>query len=284
MKTAIQVTAAVLLRGDSILIARRGEGSHLEGFWEFPGGKIREGESPERCLERELWEELQIRTRTGDFLCYSAFDYGSKTVNLHVFRSKMRGGSIRLTAHSEICWVRPDELHAFTFAPADVKIVRHLLSGCQVSDVETPSDYQTLRGLFVAYARSLPFALSFQGFETEIRELDRHYVAPDGGAFLLRDAEGEPIGCAAVRRLEAGACELKRMYIKPEGRGLGSGSVLLDRCFHLARRLGYRTMRLDTISSMTDAIRLYEKAGFYEISAYRHNPEAGVRYFECALC
>ena len=73
----IDVAAGIIQREDGkILLARRKPGSHLAGYWEFPGGKIEEGESPEECLERELLEELGIVTKTGAFVAESVYDYG----------------------------------------------------------------------------------------------------------------------------------------------------------------------------------------------------------------
>jgi ribosomal protein S18 acetylase RimI-like enzyme len=91
---------------------------------------------------------------------------------------------------------------------------------------------------------------------------------------------GAAIGCAGVREFEDGVGELKRMYIKDAYRGKGLGKTLLNQALSVAQALGYKKLRLDTVSSMKSAISLYESAGFYEIAPYRFNPNADAKYFE----
>ena len=81
-KTIIDVTAAVIVKDGKVLAARRAPGKHLEGYWEFPGGKLEGNETPERCLERELTEEFSIRSRVGAYIGESVYDYGEKVVRL----------------------------------------------------------------------------------------------------------------------------------------------------------------------------------------------------------
>ena len=93
----------------------------------------------------------------------------------------------------------------------------------------------------------------------------------------------EIVGCVALRPLEGGACEMKRLYVRQTGRGSGAGRALVEAILEEARRLGYRTMRLDTLPTMAAAQALYGSVGFTEIERYNDNPVEGVRFFELTL-
>ena len=124
----ISVTAAVLRDGDLILIAKRGSGKHLEGYWEFPGGKIEEGETPSVCLERELNEEFGIGVQVGSYITSNVHDYGDKKVNLMAYEVLHLSGEFQLIDHDEIRWVSKSELMSVKLAPADVTIAKTLIS------------------------------------------------------------------------------------------------------------------------------------------------------------
>jgi ribosomal protein S18 acetylase RimI-like enzyme len=123
--------------------------------------------------------------------------------------------------------------------------------------------------LFRAYAASLPVDLSYQRFDDELAQLPGKY-APPLGAILLAVGDGEEIlGCVAIRPLDAvGSCEMKRLYIVPEARGLGLGDALVESAIREARRLGHREIRLDTLPIMARAIALYQRMGFERIEPY----------------
>jgi len=145
--------------------------------------------------------------------------------------------------------------------------------------VSTAEDWAAFRALVEEYSQWLGVDLCFQGFDEEITHLPAHYGPPHGVALLADDA-----GCAAVRPFDdAGTCELKRMYVRERARGRGLGRALAERAVAEARALGYRTMRLDTLATMTAAIHVYESLGFREIDAYRTNPLDEPRFFELAL-
>jgi ribosomal protein S18 acetylase RimI-like enzyme len=103
--------------------------------------------------------------------------------------------------------------------------------------------------------------------------------APAGGA----DRAGSVAGCVAMRPLSPGVCEMKRLYVKPQYRGLGVGLRLSRAIIQKARDRGYKSMRLDTVASMVEATRMYEALGFREIAPYRHNPRPDARFFELDL-
>jgi DNA-binding MarR family transcriptional regulator len=107
-------------------------------------------------------------------------------------------------------------------------------------------------------------------------------IAPPGGCMLLARLFGDPVGCGAIRTLEPGVGEIKRMWISPEVRGLGVGRRLLAELERAAIALKLRTVRLDTNGSLAEAIRLYRASGYREIAPYNHNPYAQ-HWFEKTL-
>ncbi|MEW6439424.1 MAG: (deoxy)nucleoside triphosphate pyrophosphohydrolase [bacterium] len=121
----LRVTAAVIERDGRVLIARRREG-RFAGKWEFPGGKVEPGETPEACLERELREELEIEAETGRFICSSRFDYGDFAIELLAYEVSWLQGEMRPREHEELRWVPPQELGAYDFPGADLPIVLRL--------------------------------------------------------------------------------------------------------------------------------------------------------------
>tara|TARA_R110002049_G_scaffold114812_8_gene266167 strand:+ start:9008 stop:9985 length:978 start_codon:yes stop_codon:yes gene_type:complete len=123
MKKPIDVTAAIIVKDNRVFAARRKAGMHLAGFWEFPGGKLEVGETPEQCLARELQEELQITTRVGAFVGVSVFDYGSKVVRLLAYQVEHLDGEFELIDHDAMCWLDLDELDSVEWAPADIPLV-----------------------------------------------------------------------------------------------------------------------------------------------------------------
>jgi ribosomal protein S18 acetylase RimI-like enzyme len=145
------------------------------------------------------------------------------------------------------------------------------------------SDLDAARRLFREYVAELDFDLDFQNFEREMDALPGPY-APPTGAILLAEHTDEPVGVVAVQPLdEDGVCEMKRLYVVPEHRGSGIGRALAEAILDVARKLGYDTMRLDTVASMTPARSLYRSLGFEERSAYYHNPLDDVVYMERSL-
>lgn len=147
----------------------------------------------------------------------------------------------------------------------------------------SPDDVATARALFVEYAASVSVDLCFQDFETELAELPGAYAPPAGG-LLFAEHEGQVVGCVALRPLDPpSVAEMKRLYVRPPGRGQGAGRALTEAVLTLARRIGYDRVRLDTLPEMQDAQALYRRMGFRKIAPYRHNPTPGTVFMEFDL-
>lgn len=122
----MRVTAGIVERDGRLLIARRRPGKHMAGKWEFPGGKIEPGESPEQSLARELEEELALRARIGELLCRATYEGDGVSLELLVYRVAFFEGTPVLREHQEIRWVLPSELRSYELADSDRKVVETL--------------------------------------------------------------------------------------------------------------------------------------------------------------
>jgi ribosomal protein S18 acetylase RimI-like enzyme len=158
-----------------------------------------------------------------------------------------------------------------------------LLSEFEVVEARTPEDMAHVRRLFRAYGDWLEVDLCFQGFERELAELPGCYAAP-AGRLLIARVGGEVVGCVALRPLETGVCEMKRLWVEPGFAGYGIGRALAEAIIAAARQIGYQRIRLDTLAErMPAAQHLYVTLGFREIPPYYHNPLAGVVMLELEL-
>jgi len=141
---------------------------------------------------------------------------------------------------------------------------------------------EEIRKLFLEYARSLEIDLDFQDFETELNTLPGKYQPPDG-ALILALVEGREAGCIALRKISKDICEMKRLYVRDEYRGLGLGKKLVGMIIDEAVNKNYQYMRLDTLPTMKSAQSLYLSFGFYDIEPYVYNPIQGTRFMELKL-
>ncbi len=124
----IAVVGAVLVRDGRILAAQRGEGMSLAGRWEFPGGKIEPGETPQETLRREIVEELGCRIEIGELVARTEHAYDFGLVDLSTYWCRLIDGEPALTEHAALVWADAEELAALEWAPADVEAVETILA------------------------------------------------------------------------------------------------------------------------------------------------------------
>lgn len=123
----IKVTAAIIEKEGKVLLAKRNKNDPLRDKWEFAGGKIENGETPEECLKRELHEELGIDAEIGGFLCSSKYSYDHISINLLAYRVKGYTGELNPTDHDAIEWVSPSDFYKYDFPEADKPIIEYLV-------------------------------------------------------------------------------------------------------------------------------------------------------------
>lgn len=120
------VAAAVVIRDRRVLLTRRAEGQHLAGMWEFPGGKLEDGESPEEALARECREECGIELEVAEILDVTHHRYPEKDVLLLFYRCELRAGEVRHLQVADHAWVAPDDLDDYPLPPADERVVARI--------------------------------------------------------------------------------------------------------------------------------------------------------------
>jgi ribosomal protein S18 acetylase RimI-like enzyme len=156
------------------------------------------------------------------------------------------------------------------------------LQTIQIHPARFPEQVEAVRNIFREYAQSLGIDLSFQQFDSELADLPGKFAAPRGEV-LLAYQETEVIGCVALRPIDDTICEMKRLYVRPAGRGLQAGKQLATLICATAQELGYSRIRLDTLPTMHAALQIYASLGFEPIPAYVFNPIPGAIFLECDL-
>jgi ribosomal protein S18 acetylase RimI-like enzyme len=145
-----------------------------------------------------------------------------------------------------------------------------------------PEHRELVREVFAEYVDSLGIDLSFQDVQSELADLPGKYRFPQGRVVLAL-SEGQVVGCVALRPFNDNIAEMKRLYVRPAGRGQQLGKRLAESICQIAREIGYSRIRLDTLADMLAAQQLYAAMGFQPISAYVFNPVAGTQFMELDL-
>lgn len=146
----------------------------------------------------------------------------------------------------------------------------------------TVEELEEVRNIFIEYSEFLQVDLCFQDFEQELQTLHRVY-SPPNGCIILAKHNDKTVGCIALKPIGDGICEMKRLYVRPEARGLGLGRKLVEELIMFAKQSSYQSMKLDTVSKLKEAIYLYRSLGFVETAPYVYNPLSDVLYFELKL-
>lgn len=152
----------------------------------------------------------------------------------------------------------------------------------EIVEAKTKSRVASAKRLVKEYSASLGIDLGFESFDREMADFPGAYARP-AGRLLLAIEKGDATGVVALRKLSENTCEMKRLYVRPDFRGKGIGRELATRVIQEARGIGYARMRLDTLSSLKEAVSLYKSLGFRRIAPYRFNPHEGVIYMELTL-
>ena len=159
-----------------------------------------------------------------------------------------------------------------------------MAAGFHIAPVRTADDLAATAALFAGYAASLPVDLAYQDFDAELAALPGKYAPPLGDLLLACDDAGAPLGCVGLRPIPPdGCCEMKRLFLLPAARGLGLGRAMTQAVIETARQLGYRELRLDTLPTMTTAMRLYDQLGFERIGAYYQPTPPGTVFMALRL-
>ena len=153
----------------------------------------------------------------------------------------------------------------------------------EILPVNTPELTEETKRLFREYEKWLNVSLCFQGFEEEVNTLPGKYSPPEGRLYIVK-YDSKYSGCIALRKIEDGICEMKRLFLKEGLRGKGIGNTLVTKIINDAKAIGYKTMRLDTIKEkMPKAVEIYTKHGFVETEQYYHNPNPHTLFLELDL-
>jgi len=184
-------------------------------------------------------------------------------------------GRIRFFSGQER-WCRAGPFRCSDELNSEVRIILEMVR------VEQDKYCDEARRLFEEYGESTNIRSSHQEFDEELAHLPHPYVPPEG-CLLLALYQGQVAGCVALRNLGQGICEMKRLYVKPKFRDKKVGKALTEAIIEEAERLGYRLMRLDTLTSMVRAQRLYESLGFQRIAPYFYKPDEETVFMELTL-
>lgn len=153
----------------------------------------------------------------------------------------------------------------------------------QTAEIKLAYDkLDVVKTLFSEYRSGLDGDLCFKNYEKEVVNLPDKYILPDGRLYIIY-VHGDPAGCIALRRFDEESSEMKRLYLRPEFRGLGLGYKLAKKVMEDSVAENYKYVLLDTLPSMTRAHNIYQKLGFVEIAAYYNSTIKDTHYMRCDL-
>lgn len=147
----------------------------------------------------------------------------------------------------------------------------------EIRHARFPEDLNAVQAVFREYVASVSVGLEFQDYESEFANLPGKYAAPEG-RLLLAWRQERVVGCAALRKVDAQVCEMKRVYVRPQGRGEGLGRLLAERILAEARSAGYRRICLDVLPEFEAARRIYASLGFVPAVPVTFNPVPGTSF------
>ncbi len=159
---------------------------------------------------------------------------------------------------------------------------KNLIPEVSIHICKTAEDFEIAKSITRDYIKWLGMDLCFQNIDKEFEDFESMYAKPKG-CFIYAKVNQEVVGGVGCRRLEKEICEMKRLYVYGKFQGLGLGKRLCNEIITISKQLAYSKMRLDTVSKLASAIKLYEKIGFKYIPEYRENPDKTVRYMEISL-
>jgi putative acetyltransferase len=145
-----------------------------------------------------------------------------------------------------------------------------------------PDDRAALLSIWREYIESPATNLDYQNYHAEFDDIPGKYAPPEG-AILLAKYQSNILGCIAMRKVSDDICEMKRLYVRPDGRGLGLGKAMVEKLIHMARISGYQEMRLDVLAEFEHAQALYEGFGFVLAEPVSFNPVPGTKFLGLKL-
>jgi len=148
--------------------------------------------------------------------------------------------------------------------------------------IETSDEILGAKNLIIEYIQWLDHDLGYQNIDDELNNFPEKYKEPEGAFIIAKDGNAV-IGCVGIRKLEDTICEMKRLFVNDRYKGLGIGRKLVEKIIEEAKTKNYKKMRLDTLSTMESALKMYYKNDFYNIKPYYNNPNANAQYLERIL-
>ena len=148
--------------------------------------------------------------------------------------------------------------------------------------LETDEEILGAKNLIIEYVQWLDQDLCFQDIDDELNNFPKKYNEPDG-AFIIAKDNSNIVGCVGIRKIENKICEMKRLFVNENYKGKGIGKKLVELIIEEAKTKNYEKIRLDTLSTMESALKVYYKNGFNKIEPYYNNPGDNVIYLEKIL-